>query len=188
MDIPNKSNFFLFPFSSNIVYYFLWFEVFMLIIQKIWSCSHCCLLFCCPFMSNSVMPWTAACQASLSLTVSQSLPKFVSIALVITSSHVILYHPLLLLPSSSSHIFSQTLVSVSSRISTLQLGRETPCILFHKSKSELVFPLSTVCHCYCLLFSLNHPCPKHKHHLRSSLSFIFHKFSYSASHVFFLYV
>ena len=45
------------------------------------------------------MPWTTACQASLSLTVSQSLPMLMSIALVVTSSHLILCHPLLLLPS-----------------------------------------------------------------------------------------
>ena len=37
--------------------------------------------------------------ASLSLTISWSLPKFMSIALVIPSSHLILWHPLLLLPS-----------------------------------------------------------------------------------------
>ena len=35
-------------------------------------------------------PWTAAHQASLSLTISQSLPKFTSIALVMPSSHLIL--------------------------------------------------------------------------------------------------
>ena len=83
-------------------------EVFMLIIQKIWSSSHCCLLLCCPVMSNSVMPWTAACQASLSLIISQSLPKFMSIALVMPPSHFILWCPLLLLPSvfSSSRDFS----------------------------------------------------------------------------------
>ena len=41
----------------------------------------------------------AACQASLSLTISQSLPKFMSIASVMPSSHLILCCPLLLLPS-----------------------------------------------------------------------------------------
>ena len=41
-------------------------------------------------------PWTVACQASLSLTISQSLPKFMSIKLVIPSNHLILCHPLLL--------------------------------------------------------------------------------------------
>ena len=44
-------------------------------------------------------PGTAACQASLSLTISQSLPKFMLIALVMPSSHLILWHRLLLLPS-----------------------------------------------------------------------------------------
>ena len=44
-------------------------------------------------------PWTAARQASLSLTVSQRLPKFMSIALVMPSNHLFLCRPLLLLPS-----------------------------------------------------------------------------------------
>ena len=44
-------------------------------------------------------PQSAACQASLSLTTSQNLPKFISIALMMPSSHLILWHPLLLLPS-----------------------------------------------------------------------------------------
>ena len=46
-----------------------------------------------------VTPWTAACQASLSLTISQGLPKFMSIELVMSSNLLILCHPLLLLPS-----------------------------------------------------------------------------------------
>ena len=44
-------------------------------------------------------PWTAACHASLSFAVSQSLLKFISIKLVMISNHVILCHPFLLLPS-----------------------------------------------------------------------------------------
>ena len=44
-------------------------------------------------------PWTAACQASLSITNSQSLLKFTSIALVMPSNHLIPCHPLLLQPS-----------------------------------------------------------------------------------------
>ena len=46
-------------------------------------------------------PWTAACQASLSLTISQNLLKLKSIESVILSNHLILCHPLLLLPQSS---------------------------------------------------------------------------------------
>ena len=44
-------------------------------------------------------PWTAACQASLSITNSQSLLKLTSIELVMPSNHSILCRPLLLLPS-----------------------------------------------------------------------------------------
>ena len=46
-----------------------------------------------------VTSWTAAHQASLSLTISWSLPKFMSIALVMPSSHLTLWWPLFLLPS-----------------------------------------------------------------------------------------
>ena len=53
-------------------------------------------------------PWTAACQASLSITNSQSLLKLMSIMLVMPSNHLILCHPLLLPPSifPSIRVFS----------------------------------------------------------------------------------
>ena len=41
-------------------------------------------------------PWTAACQASLSFTISRSPPKPMSIELVMPSNHLLLCHPLLL--------------------------------------------------------------------------------------------
>ena len=44
-------------------------------------------------------PWTAACQASLSITKSHSLLKLMSFEPVMPSNHLILCHPLLLLPS-----------------------------------------------------------------------------------------
>ena len=44
-------------------------------------------------------PWTAACQASLSITNSQSLVKLMSIESVMPSNHLILCRPLFLLPS-----------------------------------------------------------------------------------------
>ena len=52
--------------------------------------------------------WTAACQASLSITNSQSLLKLMSIESVMPSNHLILSRPLLLLPSifSSIRVFS----------------------------------------------------------------------------------
>ena len=61
-----------------------------------------------PFLSSAqslccvqlyVTLWTAACQASLSFTISQSLLKLMPIELVMPSNHLILCHPLLLLPS-----------------------------------------------------------------------------------------
>ena len=59
-----------------------------------------------------VNPWTAARQASLSITNSQSLPKLMSIESVMPSNHLILCHPLLLLPSifPSIRVFSNELV------------------------------------------------------------------------------
>ena len=57
-------------------------------------------------------PWTAVCQASLSITNSQSLLKLMSIELVMPSNHLILCHPLLLLPSIflNIRVFSNQLV------------------------------------------------------------------------------
>ena len=49
----------------------------------------------CPTLCN---PWIAACQASLSITNSRSSLKLTSIESVMPSSHLILCHPLLLLP------------------------------------------------------------------------------------------
>ena len=55
-----------------------------------------------------VTPWTAACQASLSITNSQSLLKLMSFESVMPSNHLILCHPLFLLPSifPSTRVFS----------------------------------------------------------------------------------
>ena len=60
-------------------------------------------------------PWIAARQASLSITNSQSLPKLMSIELVMPSSHLILCCPLLLLPPFPPSI------SVFSNESTLHM-------------------------------------------------------------------
>ena len=59
-------------------------------------------------MSDTATPWTAACQASLSFTISQSLLQLMSIELMMTSNHLILCHPLLLLSSvvPSIRVFS----------------------------------------------------------------------------------
>ena len=59
-------------------------------------------------VSSSAVPWTAACQASLSITNSQSFLKFMSIEPVMPSNHLILCRPLLLPPSifPSIRVFS----------------------------------------------------------------------------------
>ena len=59
--------------------------------------SPCCVQF-------FATPLTAAHQASLSFTISQSFLKFMFIASVMPSSHLILWHSLLLLPSIFSNI------------------------------------------------------------------------------------
>ena len=59
-------------------------------------------------MSDSVTPWTATRQASLSLSIPQSLLRFMSIESLMLFNHLILFCPLLLLPSifPSFRVFS----------------------------------------------------------------------------------
>ena len=80
------------------------------------------LVSCCCFFVQSlshvwplVTPWTAACQVSLSFTISWNLLKLMSIESVIPSNHLILCRPLLLLPS----IFPS--IRVSSNESALRI-------------------------------------------------------------------
>ena len=60
---------------------------------------HQCVLFSHSVVSNSAIPWTAAGQASISITNSQSLLKLKSIQSVMPFNYLIVYHSLLLLPS-----------------------------------------------------------------------------------------
>ena len=59
-------------------------------------------------------PWTAARQTSLSITNSRSLLKLMSIESVMPSNHLILCHPLLLLPSifPSNRVFSESVLRI----------------------------------------------------------------------------
>ena len=70
------------------------------------SCCCCSVVYSCVQLFATT--WTAARQASLSFTVSWSLLRLISIELVMPSNHLILCHPLLLLPSilASIRIFS----------------------------------------------------------------------------------
>ena len=75
-------------------------------------------------------PWTAARQASLSITNSQSPPKPISIVSVMPSNHLILCHPLLLLPS----VFPS--IRISSNESSLHI--RWPNIVVSTSASVLL--------------------------------------------------
>ena len=79
-----------------------------------------------------VTPWTAACQASLSNTNSQSSPKHISIESVMPSNYLILYRPLLLLPS----IFPS--IRVFSNESVLSIGGQSIGV----SASASVLPMN----------------------------------------------
>ena len=83
-------NFYIVVFHKNMLFLLTW---------KWKSLSHVQLF---------ATPWTASHQASLSITNSQSLLKLMSIDWVIPSNHLILCHPLLLLPSifPSIRVFS----------------------------------------------------------------------------------
>ena len=80
-----------------------------------------------------VTPWTAACQASLSITNSLSLLKLMSTMSVMPSNHLILYCPLLLLPS----IFPS--IRVFSNESALSSGGQSTGV----SASTSVLPMNS---------------------------------------------
>ena len=83
------------------------------IFKLLYNCAH--FLFCFQSLSHVQLfatSWTAACQASLSFTISWSLLKLMSIESVMPSNYLILCYPLLLLPSifPSIRVFSNELV------------------------------------------------------------------------------
>ena len=80
-----------------------------------------------------VTPWTATCQASLSITNPWSLPKLMSIELVVLSNHLILCCPLLFPPS----IFLS--IGVFSMNQLFPLGEPSIGV----SASTSVFPMNT---------------------------------------------
>ena len=100
-------NFFFFCYYCNCFFFFFPFYWSIVALQ-------CCVSFCSTakwvsYKFSSVQslshvrlfvtPWTAARQASLSITNSQSLLRFMSIKSVMPSNHLILCRPLLLIPS-----------------------------------------------------------------------------------------
>ena len=83
------------------------FSVLIFLIKFFFICmhTHICISsvqLICSVVSDSATPWTAACQASLSITSSQSLLKFTSIELVMPSNHLIFCRPFSSCPQSFS--------------------------------------------------------------------------------------
>ena len=77
--------------SGSLILWYTYLEHFLCILfSSLQSLSHVQLF---------ATPWTVACQASLSITNSWSLLRLMSIESVMPSNHLILCHPLLLLPS-----------------------------------------------------------------------------------------
>ena len=75
-----------------------------------------------------VTPWTTAHQASLSLSISRSFPKFLSIELVMLSNHLIIIHPFLLLPFifTASVLLSQLFALGGQSVGVLSLASVLP--------------------------------------------------------------
>ena len=121
----------------------------------------------------SAIPWTVggfACQASLSFTISWSLLKLMSIKSVMPPNHLILCHPLLLLPSifPSIKVFSSELAlrirwpkywsfSISptneySGLISLESKELSSLLQYHNSKASILR-----CSAF-LMVQLSHPC------------------------------
>ena len=145
---------------------------------------------CCCSVAQSCQtlcdPWTAAHQASLSFTISRSLFKLMSIELVMPFNHLILCHPLLLLPSifPSIRVFSNVLALhirwpkywrfsispsneysglISFRINWFE-GTLKSLLQHHSSKASLLRRSAF------FLVQLSHTCMRHCRHLKSSIT------------------
>ena len=92
--------------------------------------SKCCFVQSLSCVQLFVTLWTAACQASLSSTISQSLFIFKAIELIMLSNHLILCRPLLLLPSIFPSI---TVFSSESAGSFHQVAKVLELQLQHQS-------------------------------------------------------
>ena len=92
----------------------------------------------------SVTPRTAAHQASLSSTIFWSLLKLMSIEPVMPSNHLILCHPLLLLPSAAAKLL-QSCPTLCDPIDSSQLGSPVPGILQARTLKWVAISFSPSC-------------------------------------------
>ena len=107
-------------------------------------------------------PWTTACQATLSITKSWSLPKLMSIESVIASNHLILRRPLLLLPSifPSIRVFSNEWSAIILLLKLFGInnsGEKSPIVINYVSSNfwdsgicTMVCMYECVCVCVCV--------------------------------------
>ena len=117
-------------------------------------------------------PWIAARQASLSITNSQSPPKLMSIESVMPSNHLILYHPLLLLPSifprlgsfQMSQLFASGGQSIGSFSFNISPPNEHPGLIFRMDWLDLLAVQGTL---------ESSPTPQFKSINSSALSFLY---------------
>ena len=112
-------------------YFFYWSTV---DVQYYVSC--CCSLVCCVWLF--VTPWTTACQASLSFTISQSMPKFLFIEFVMPFNHLSPSSPALNLSKNRFFsnesvwmIYSLTILSMALLLSFFSLCVFTFALLLH---------------------------------------------------------
>ena len=83
----------------------VWIMVESAVLAKQYNKKNCVVVHLPSHVHLYAVPWTAECQASLFLTISWSSPKLMSIALVMPSSHLILWCPILLQSFPSSGAF-----------------------------------------------------------------------------------
>ena len=94
-------------------------------------------------VSNSAIPWTAPCQASLSITNSHSLLKLMSIKSVMPSNHLTLCRPLLLLTSifPNIRVFSNESVLCISSVQFSSVAQLCPTLCDPMDCSMPGFPV-----------------------------------------------
>ena len=103
-----------------------------------------------------VTPWTVACQASLSITNSWSLLKFMSIKQVIPSNHFILCCPLLLLKAYQSNLITPLgfhIVYGCFCTTVAEFGLSTKQKLFTGSHQIYIIKALPTLHCTFLIYS-----------------------------------
>ena len=127
-------------------------------------CCSCSVAQSCPTLCD---PRTAAQKASLSLTISWSLPKFMPIASVMPSSHVMLWRPLLHLPSIFPGITDFGTQSCSAKYFFLHSVTTLGVFLIQKVLTSLAQKLLWI---FVFLFSFKTFYQLHQESMKTSLS------------------